>query len=132
MRMTPDLQDRFERLLRDLPEWENEDNRRALLRGMLRDYPVWDSLMLKGSVAISAQNLIDTCVKQDPESLCALLAGLRDNYKTQPKLREEIDFLASHLCSGGTRPRGQWKGAPYLGLAYFDRQHAPIFFGREA
>jgi hypothetical protein len=79
--LTPDLRERFERLLRDLHEWENEDDRRVLLRGILRYHPVWDFLHLKGGVAIAADAVLDTCEEQDPESLCVLLAGLREKYK---------------------------------------------------
>jgi hypothetical protein len=129
--MNPELRERFERLLRELPEWEREEDRRVLLRGILRFHSVSDFLNLKGSVAIVAHALIDTCLEQDPESLCVLLMGLREKYKTWPERAAEIDFLESSLCGGDTLHRGQWRGAPYLGLAYFDRQHAPIFFGRE-
>jgi hypothetical protein len=120
--MRPDLRDRLERVLQDLPQWEEPDHRRSLLRGILSYRPVWDLLDLKGSAAAAANALID------PEAMSALVAGLR---AAQPRGHAELEFLATQLSGGATRPRGQWKGAPYPGLVYFDRQHAPIYFGPE-
>jgi hypothetical protein len=127
------VRQRFERLLRDLPEWENERERRVLLRGILRGHEVWDYLQTNGSVAVTAGNLLDTCEEKAPEGMCLLLDGLREIAKTDPERRKEIEFLKGQLSSGGrTRRRGVWSGAPYLGLNYFDKQDAPIFFGRDA
>ena len=69
--MRPDLRDRLERVLQDLPQWEEPDHRRSLLRGILSYRPVWDLLDLKGSAAAAANALID------PEAMSALVAGLR-------------------------------------------------------
>ena len=129
--MATDVFTRLEHLLRGLPEWEQERERRALLSDILRGHSVWDYLRLSDSVAVSANSVIGICRERDPDSLCVLLKGLRERYKTDPERRQEIDFLSSQLCSRSYRRRGIWRGAPYLGLTYFDRQHAPIFFGRE-
>jgi hypothetical protein len=130
--MATDVFTRLEHLLRGLSEWEQERERRALLSDILREHSVWDYLRLNDSVAVSANSVIGICRERDPDSLCVLLKGLRERYKTDPERRQEIDFLSSQLCSRSYRRRGVWRGAPYLGLTYFDRQHAPIFFGREA
>ncbi|MDZ4796762.1 MAG: SUMF1/EgtB/PvdO family nonheme iron enzyme [Bryobacteraceae bacterium] len=129
--MIHDVHNSLEHLLRGLPEWEQERDRRALLSDILRGHSVWDYLRLDDSVAVSANTVIATCQDLDPESLCVLLKGLRERYKTDPERRAEIDSLASLLCSRSYRRRGAFRGEPYLGLTYFDRQDAPIFFGRE-
>ena len=130
--MNAALRSRFERLLKDLPQWEKEEDRRSLLGQILRTHDVWDHLDLKGNSAVTASGLLDICEK-DPTSLGVLLDGLRDCFKTDALRRPEIDFLYTQLFGRGSngRPRVPWKGAPYLGLNFFDREHAPIFFGRE-
>ena len=130
--MNAALRSRFERLLKDLPQWEKEDDRRSLLGQILRAHDVWDHLDLKGNSAVTASGLLDICEK-DPTSLCVLLGGLRDCFKTDAVRRPEIDFLYTQHCGRGSngRPRARWDGAPYPGLNFFDREHAAIFFGRD-
>ena len=57
---------RLEHLLRGLPEWEQERDRRALLSDILRVHPVWDYLRLDDSVAVSANTVIGTCRDRAP------------------------------------------------------------------
>ncbi len=130
--MNAALRSRFERLLKDLPHWEKEDDRRSLLGQILRTHDVWDHLDLKGNSVVTASGLLDICEK-DPTSLCVLLGGLRDWFKTDAVRRPEIDFLYTQHCGPGSngRPRARWDCAPYLGLNFFDREHAAIFFGRD-
>jgi len=104
-----DVRKRLERLLCDLEDWGTEAGRRGLLSPLLRDHHVWDFLDLRGGTAIAASALIDACEQQDPESLSVLLAGLRDRYKTDPELREEINSLAPYLRGGSARRRGTGK-----------------------
>jgi len=130
--MNAALRSRFERLLKDFPQSEKEDDRRSLLGQILRSHDVWDHLDLKGNSAVTASGLLAICEK-DPISLGVLLDGLRDGFKTDAVRRPDIDFLYTQLCGrgGNGRPRARWEGAPYLGLNFFDREHAAIFFGRE-
>ena len=130
--MAPDLRQRFERLLLDLPQWERESERRALL-GFLRDHEIWDDLDLTGSAASAAVRLLDLHDKHGPEPFRALLAGLREALRSHPERCDEIAALEAEFRSRAVeRRRERWSGTPYRGLAYFDRRHAPIFFGREA
>jgi hypothetical protein len=128
----PELRQRFERLLLDLPEWEREGERRALL-GVLREHAIWDELDLAGSPATVAVRLLDLHDKHGPEPFLALLASLRDGQRSHPERSREIGVIESALRESRARRRREpWNGPPYRGLAYFDRRHAPIFFGREA
>jgi hypothetical protein len=131
--MTQGLRQRFEMLLRHLPEWENPESRHVLLRGILREREVWDYLQTKGSVAVSAGMLLDVCEERDLEALCVVLDGLREIAKIDPEGSKEIEFLRGQFCGrGAARRRGVWEGVPYKGLNYFDKDDSPIFFGREA
>ena len=131
--MLPDLRQRFERLLLDLPQWEREGERRALL-GMLRDHGIWDDLDLTGSKAAAAVRLLDLCEKHGLEPFRMLLSGLRDEQKSHPEHLKEIHALEAEFRSRGAQQKRElWKnGPPYLGLVHFDKGDAPIFFGREA
>jgi hypothetical protein len=128
----PELRQRFERLLLELPEWEREGERRALL-GVLREHEIWDGLDLAGSAATVAVRLLDLHDKHGPEPFLALLASLRDGQRSHPERYHEIGVIESALRESRARRRREaWNGPLYRGLAYFDRRHAPIFFGREA
>ena len=87
--MTPTLYERLEHLLRGLPEWERENDRRALLRRAFYQHEVWDHLHFEGSAAVTADGLVDLCLKHYPDALCMLLSGLRDHYKADPERRAE-------------------------------------------
>jgi hypothetical protein len=86
-------------------------------------------LDLKGSAAVAAARLLDLADKHGPQPFLLLLSGLRDAERSHSERLREIVALETELRN---RPREPWTGAPYRGLDFFDRQHAPIFFGREA
>ena len=131
--MEPALRQRFRELLLSLREWETSGDRRLLLRGPLEHQPLWDFLNLEGASGVVADRLLDLCEKGGAGAIEALLAGLRQAFPSHPARLEEIQFLESRLCRGAAqRRREAWRGAPFRGLSFFDRQHAPIFFGREA
>ncbi len=128
--MSPDLRQRFERLLLDHPQWDRETSRRSLL-GILRDHEIWDDLDLSGSPASATVRLLDLYQRHGPHPFRAALSALRDG-RTDPAYLGEIATLDAELRALEIhRPRQSWKGVPYRGLAYFDKRHAPIFFGRE-
>jgi hypothetical protein len=129
--MPPEMRQGLERLLLRHPLWEREVERRALL-GALREQEIWDDLDLAGSAATAAVRLLDLYDKHGPEPFRVILSALRDG-QTDPAYLKEIGALETALHSRqAQRRRVTWKDAPYRGLAYFDRRHAPIFFGREA
>ena len=57
--MNQNLRARLERLLLGLPQWETEDNRRALLGQTLRGHAVWDHLRPEGSSAAVVRQFLD-------------------------------------------------------------------------
>jgi len=137
--MDPDLRRRIEDLLLALPQWERYDSRHTLLAGILRGHPVWLEVQTEGSQRDVARRLLDLCTDPTtplhghPPPICALLAGLAQELAAHPAHGAEVRDLSSRLCQGRrARPRPVWDRAPYRGLAFFDRRHAPIFFGRDA
>lgn len=130
---------RIEGLLYGLHCWEDPGRRKVFLAGMLRGHPIWLDLRYGGSQHEAAESLLSLCAAPDAKllhgrpPLCALLHVLRAEYGLDPTHLSEIDQLAAELCIQN-RPaeRAVWEGAPYRGLHFFDRRHAPIFFGREA
>ena len=128
--MTPDLHQRFERLLLDHPQWATHSVRRALLR-VLRDYEIWDHIEWDGSPATVALGLLQLYTKHGPRPFRAVLASLREG-RTDPAYLQAMEALSREVLGLEARPRRRtWKGDPYRGLPYLDRQHAPIFFGRD-
>ena len=129
---------RLEDLLYALHAWEDPGQRNVFLAGMLRGHPIWLDLRHGGSQREAAESLLSLCGAADAKllhgqpPLCALLRVLRDELGQDPTHLSEIDQLAAELCVQ-SRPRAReiWEGAPYRGLSFFDRRHAPIFFGRE-
>jgi hypothetical protein len=92
-----------------------------------------------GSQTEAADSLLALCDRHASKLLggklpvCALLQWLSDMLGSDPDARTKIDHLVAELCSlRADRLRPPWKFKPYRGLAYFDRRHWPIFFGREA
>jgi Sulfatase-modifying factor enzyme 1/SIR2-like domain len=129
--MSPDARRRFERLLQGLHEWKGEGDRTVLL-GVLREHEIWDHIDSSGAPAAAAVRFLDLSAKYGTEPFCLLLRNLRGNGETRQELRREISDLESALRTKPQRLGVEWKdGSPYRGLAYFDRRHAPIFFGRE-
>jgi formylglycine-generating enzyme required for sulfatase activity len=130
--MPPDLQRRFNEFLLRLPQWEREDERRALAT-ILRGHEIWDHLDLTGCAASAAGRLLLLYDTYGPPPYLLLLSALRDAHGSHPEHLRELDALEAALRScQPKRPRERWDGVPYRGLSYFDRRHAPIFFGREA
>jgi hypothetical protein len=131
--------ERIERLLYGLPYWEDPGRRKVFLADMLRGHPIWLDLRYGGSQREAAESLLALCAAPDAKllhgqpPLCALLQALRAEYGQDPTHLSDIDQLASELCIEiHPQERAIWEGAPYRGLSFFDRRHAPIFFGREA
>lgn len=130
--------ERLEQLLYGLHLWEDPGRRKVFLAGLLRGHPIWLDINYD-SQSEAAKSLLDLCEAHASKLLhgkipvCALLQALSAEYGSEREPQAEIDRLVTELCTLGTgRPRATWKGKPYRGLAYFDRRHAPIFFGREA
>jgi hypothetical protein len=131
--------ERIEGLLYGLHCWEDPGQRKVFLATMLRGHPIWLDLRYGGSQREAAESLLALCGAPDAKllhgrpPLCALLQVLRAEYGQNPPQLAEIDQLAAGLCmQSRQRERAVWEGAPYRGLSFFDRRHAPIFFGREA
>ena len=128
--MPPELRQRFEALLLSLPEWEREETRRALLN-CLRPYRMWDHFDPGGTTADASERLFRLETKFGCEPFEALLGELRERYSIHPQRCEEIVCLREDLRRLARRPMQSWHREPYLGLTYFDRSDAPIFFGRD-
>jgi len=137
--MDSDLRRRIEDLLLALPGWDRYNDRHVLLKGHLGGHPIWQDLQTDGSPKNVARRLLDLCsdpnrpLRGHPPPICVLLAGLSNDRAAHPAHIAEISDLTARLCQGRrARPRPVWNRAPYRGLAFFDRRHAPIFFGRDA
>ena len=123
---------RFERLLCGLTGWNTQAGREGSLSA-LRDYEMWDDLDRSGRPREVAVRLLGLFDQHGPEPFCALLADLRTKSEAAPERLAEIAALEKEFHSLRTRRRREpWGRPPYRGLAYFDREHAPIFFGRDA
>ena len=140
--MRTELRQRLGELLCSWPEWEKSDWRHALLGGILRGHAIWHDLDTQEGPRPVANRLLALCEKYSSTLLHGqapirgLLAALRAKARSAPDRLEENDFIMSQLCAkAAKRPRSTWDvrkdGPPYLGLTYFDRVHAGIFFGRE-
>jgi len=128
--MSPDIRQRFESLLLSLPAWQYGAEERRVAVKALRNHEIWDHLDLTGSAATAAVRLLDLFAEHGPEPFRALLSSLRD--ESVPGRDKEIEALDKALrVLGAQRVPARWNGVPYRGLSYFDREHAPIFFGRE-
>ncbi|MBS1872362.1 MAG: SUMF1/EgtB/PvdO family nonheme iron enzyme [Acidobacteria bacterium] len=125
--MSPSLRNRFNQFLLDVPQWHREDERWALV-DILRDYEVYKDLDLSGSAAVAAARFLDLADKHGSRPFLIFLSGLRQMETKEERLRE----IAAIEAALRNRPREPWDGPPYRGLDFFDREHAPIFFGREA
>src|SRR5438270_1127415 len=126
--MPPNLRHRFNQLLLELPQWQREDERWPLV-DILREDSIWPDLDLKGSAAVAAARFLDLADRHGSRPFLLLLSGLRDSQRSHPERLREVAALEAALRK---RPREPWSDPPYLGLDFFDRQHATIFFGREA
>ena len=131
--------ERIEQLLYGLPYWEDAGQRKVVLGALLRGHQIWLDIKYGGSQTEAADSLLALCAEHASKLLhgklpvCALLQWLSDLYGSNREERAEIDRLVAELCARrADRLRPSWKGDPYRGLAYFDRRHWPIFFGREA
>jgi formylglycine-generating enzyme required for sulfatase activity len=125
------LRQRFAKLLIDLPDWDSEGRRTVLLREILGTHKVFAEFDCTGSRPEAAEKLL-VLLEQHPDAMCRLLAGLSEASKAAPERLSEIDGLRVELCAGRVRRRRErWLDVPYKGLNYFDRDDAPIFFGRE-
>ncbi len=120
----------YERVLREHPQWHDPDDRRALLH-VLRDHEIWDDLDFHDKPKAAGGRLLDLYETHGPAPFRAVLSALRDG-QTAPEYLREIDLLAGELRVCERRTRRDWKGDLYLGLTYFNRNDAPIFFGRDA
>jgi hypothetical protein len=129
--MPPEIRQRFERLLLEHSLWTRTKDRAVLLRD-LRDHEVWDHLELDGSPTQAAHNLLTLYGKYGPEPFRIALRAMQAAGNADPDRRREVEALDEWLRSQqARRHRGPWSEAPYRGLHYFDRRHAPIFFGRD-
>ena len=128
--MPPELRKRLETLLLSLPEWEQEESRGKLLY-CLRPYRMWDHLDASGTRVQASKKLLDLEAQFGCEPFEALLGELRQRYSIHTARAEEIDKLREDLRRLARRPVQKWDREPYLGLTYFDRGDAPIFFGRD-
>jgi hypothetical protein len=129
----------IEQLLYGLPFWEDPGQRKVLLGMLLRGHPIWLDIKYGGSQTEAADSLLGLCEQHASRLLggklpvCALLQWLSDLYGSDRDAGARIERLVTEFCARrADRLRPPWKGTPYRGLAYFDRRHWPIFFGREA
>jgi len=129
----------LEHLLYGLHLWEDPGKRKVFLKGLLQGHDIWLDLKYGGSQREAADSLLDLCRRSASKLLhgrspvCALLAAIQEEYRSDPDACTQIRLLQAQLCTPGPKRRREtWKDEPYRGLSYFDRRHSPIFFGREA
>ncbi|MBK9166490.1 MAG: SUMF1/EgtB/PvdO family nonheme iron enzyme [Bryobacterales bacterium] len=125
------LRQRLKRLLMDLPQWDDVGPRTVILRDTIGAHAVFESVNVHGGRAESAEGFL-SLLEPHPDALCLFLRGLRVHCQAHPGNLAEVNALLAELCSGRVRRRRErWRGAPYKGLTYFDKDDAPLFFGRE-
>lgn len=131
---------RLRAVLLTLPDWEEPRSRRSLL-DFLRGHDIWHRLMRGGNDIDAANDLLDRCTDADlaripiqgRSPLCALIEQLKQHLAQRPAPITELARLEEALCNRPLDlPRGSWTRPPYPGLAFFDRDDWPIYFGRES
>ena len=129
--LPPDLHKQFQRLLLDLPAWATHKGRERTL-ACLRNYDLWDHRRTEDDPATCAEHLVRFQSKHGVEPYLQLLADLRDANQGFTEILKQIAALEADIRSRQTpRPPVKWNKPPYRGLLAFDREHAPIFFGRD-
>ncbi len=126
-------------ILLGIQEWEDPRSRKSLL-GFLRGHDIWLRLMRGGSDIEAADDLLDLITDpklaripvQGRSPICALIDQLKAKLAVKPASLAELTRLSDALCNRPLDlPRVTWRHPPYPGLAYFDRDDWPIYFGRE-
>ncbi len=138
--MDKPTRDDFKTLLLDQPFWADERERRAFLHDLFTGHPILNKLQIHGPPGVVASELLDLCdsfdayLVGDRSPCCAVIAAIRAEGKTGGgETGTALTRIEPAICTkppDETKPR--WDRPPYPGLVFFDRQDAPIFFGREA
>ena len=131
--MPPNLRERFEAVLLQLPEWcSGADSRRAWLLRVLSHHDIKYDLWYEGGPRVAAGRLLDLGKEHGLGPFQLLLKDLLlNNRAMEAARREEIERLQADLSRAGELKRRPWKGAPYLGLRHHGPEDAPLFFGRD-